>query len=90
MKTSQQIQKISTGLSLMVLAIGFTLMGLVSILHRPLSADALEVGSTMFTLMGGCAGMAAGSIFSFAALVYWRQAFDRTRLALDRAQLVSR
>jgi hypothetical protein len=73
MKTSQQIQKISVRLSLMTLAIGFTLMGLVSIMHRPLSADALEIGSTISTLIGGCAGMAAGSIFSFAALVFWRR-----------------
>ncbi len=79
MKTSQQIQKNSAGVSLMVLAIGFTLMGLMSILHQPFSADALEVDSTMSTLIGGCAGMAAGSIFSLAALVYWRRP---ARLAL--------
>ena len=73
MKTSQQIQKISAGLSLMLLAIGFTLMGFMSILHQPISADAFEVGSTMSTLIGGCVSMAAGSIFSFAALIYWRR-----------------
>ena len=73
MKTSQQIQKISTGISLMILALGFTLMGFMAILHQPLSTEALEVGSTMCSLIGGCAGMATGSIFSFAALVYCRR-----------------
>ncbi len=56
----------------MLLAIGFLLKGFMAILHQPLSADAMEVGSTVCTLLG-CAGMAAGSIFSVAAIVFWRR-----------------
>ena len=84
MKTSQQIQKISAGLSLMILALGFTLIGFMSILHRPLSVEALEVGATMSTLIGGCAGIGAGSIFSFAGLIYWRRALGRSTIARQR------
>ena len=73
MKPSQQIQRISAGISLLILAIGFTLMGLMSILHRPLSGDGLEVSSKTGCSVGGCASMATGSIFSFAALLFWRQ-----------------
>jgi len=72
MQASQQTRKISARLSLMILATGFTLMGLVSILHHPVLGDALEV-SSIGCAVGGCASMAIGSIFSFAALVYWRQ-----------------
>ena len=84
MKTPQQIQKILAGLSLMILAFGFTLIGCMSILHRPLSAEGLEVGATMSTLIGGCAGIGAGSIFSVAGLIYWRRPLDRSRMALQR------
>jgi hypothetical protein len=72
MKTSQQFQKISAGISLVILATGFSLMGLMSIIHRPLSSHPLELNPAV-TAMGGCAGMAAGSIFSIAAFLYWRR-----------------
>jgi hypothetical protein len=81
MKTSQQFQKILAGLSLMVLALGFTLIGFVSILHRPLSTEELEVGATISTLIGGCAGMGAGATFSLASLVYWRRVLGRSTMA---------
>ncbi len=81
MKTSQQSQKILAGLSLMILALGFTLIGFMSILHRPLFAEELEVGATISTLIGGCAGMGAGTTFSLAALVYWRRVLGRSKMA---------
>ena len=71
MKTSQQLQEISAGISLIVLATGFVLMGIMSILHQP--ANALQIGPTASTIMGGSAGIGTGSIFSFAALIYWRR-----------------
>jgi len=46
----------------------------VSILHQPVSGDAPAVSSTGCAV-GGCASLAIGSIFSFAALLYWRQPF---------------
>jgi hypothetical protein len=84
MKSSPQIQKILAGLSLMILALGFTLIGFLSILHRPLSAEELEVGATISTLLGGCAGMGAGTTFSLAALIYWRRVLGRSTIALQR------
>jgi hypothetical protein len=72
MKTSQQFQKTSAGVSLMILATGFSLMGLMSIIHQPLSGEGVGPNSAVAAL-GGCAGMVAGGIFSIAAFLYWRQ-----------------
>lgn len=72
MRTSQRTRRISAGLSLMILAIGFTLMGLVSILHQPVLVDPSDISSTGCAV-GGCASMAIGSIFSFAALLVYRR-----------------
>ena len=72
MKTSQQLQKISAAISLIVLAAGFVLMGIMSILHQP--ANALEIGSTASTIMGGCAGIGDRQHLFFRwQLVFWRR-----------------
>jgi hypothetical protein len=72
MNTPQYFQKISTALSLAFLAIGFSAIGLLSLTHGPLAADSLDLSGTSCTI-GGFAGLAAGSIFLCAALVYWRR-----------------
>jgi hypothetical protein len=72
MNIPQYFQKISTGLSLAILAIGFSAIGLLSLIHGPLSADSMDLSGTSCTI-GGFAGLAAGSIFLCAALVYWRR-----------------
>jgi len=41
MKTSQDFQKISAGVSLFILALGFSSIGLMSLIHQPLSGDSL-------------------------------------------------
>jgi hypothetical protein len=72
MNAHQYFQKISTGLSLVILAIGFSAIGLLSLIHGPFSGDSLDLSATSCTI-GGFAGLAAGSIFICAALVYWRR-----------------
>jgi hypothetical protein len=72
MKTTQHFQKISAGVSLFILALGFLLIGLVSLIHAPFSGDSLAY-SAMSCSIGGWASMAVASAFLFATLVYWRR-----------------
>ena len=72
MKTSQRLQKISAGISLVILALGFSLIGLTSILRQQRPGDALEFNAPICAI-GGWAGLAAGSIFFVAAFLYWRR-----------------
>ena len=66
MKTSQDFQKISAGVSLFILALGFSSIGLMSLIHQPLSDDSLAV-------IGGWASIAVASVFIFAALLHVRR-----------------
>jgi hypothetical protein len=70
MKASHHFQKISGGISLLILALGFSLIGLLSLIRPPLSGDALA-SSAMGCSIGGWASMAVASVFLFAAFVYW-------------------
>jgi hypothetical protein len=72
MKTSQHFQKISAGVSLFILALGFSSIGLMSLIHPPLSGDSLAF-SAMSSAVGGWASIAVASAFLFAAFVYWRR-----------------
>jgi hypothetical protein len=66
MKTSQAFQKTSVGISLFILALGFSSIGLISLIHQPLSDDSLAV-------IGGWASIAVASVFIFAALLHVRR-----------------
>jgi len=70
MKASNHFQKISAGISLLILALGFSLIGLLALIRPPLPGDALA-SSTTGCSIGGWASMAVASVFLFAALVYW-------------------
>jgi hypothetical protein len=72
MKTSQDFQKISAGISLFILALGFSSIGLMSLIHQPLPGDSLAFSATS-CLIGGWASISVASIFLFAAFVYWRR-----------------
>jgi hypothetical protein len=72
MKTSQPFQKISVGVSLFLLALGFSSIGLISLIHQPLSSDSLAF-SAMSSLIGGWASIAVANIFIFAALLHVRR-----------------
>jgi hypothetical protein len=52
MKTSQDFQKISAGVSLFILALGFSSIGLMSLIYQPLSNDSLAF-SAMSSVIGG-------------------------------------
>lgn len=64
-------QKISTGVSLVTLALGFAGIGLLSLFHRP-SGDAADL-SAASCLVGAWASLAASSIFFVTAFCYWRR-----------------
>jgi hypothetical protein len=67
MKTSQAFQKISAGISLFILALGFSSIGLMSLIHQPLSGDSVAF-SAMSSVIGGWASITVASVFIFAAL----------------------
>jgi hypothetical protein len=71
MKT-QDFQKISAGVSLFILALGFSSIGLMSLIHQPLSGDSLAF-SAISCVIGGWASIAVASVFLFAALLYLRR-----------------
>jgi hypothetical protein len=68
---SGPVQRISAGISLVVLALGFSLIGLLSLVHGPLTGDALAFSANS-CVIGGWAGLGAGSVFFGIAFVYWR------------------
>ena len=70
-QASRSVQKISAGISLVILALGFSLIGLLSLTHGPLAGDSLAF-SAISRVIGGWAGLGAGSIFFGGAFVYWR------------------
>ena len=70
MKRSKHVQKISAVVSLVILALGFSLIGLLSLTHGPLAGDSLAF-SAISCVIGGWAGVGAGSIFFSAAFVFW-------------------
>jgi hypothetical protein len=72
MKTSQAFQKISAGISLFILALGFSSIGLTSLIHQPLSGDSLAF-SGLSSVIGGWASIAVASVFIFAALLNVRR-----------------
>jgi hypothetical protein len=72
MKTTQHFQKISAGVSLFILALGFLVIGLVLLIYPPLSVDSLPYNGIGCSL-GGWASIIVASVFLFAALLYWRR-----------------
>ena len=70
-QASRSAQKISASISLVILALGFSLIGLLSLTLGPLAGDSLTF-SAISCVVGGWAGLGAGSIFFGAAFVYWR------------------
>jgi hypothetical protein len=71
-QASHSVQKVSAGISLVILALGFSLIGLLSLTHGPLAGDSLACSATS-CVVGGWAGLGAGSIFLGAAFAYWRR-----------------
>jgi hypothetical protein len=72
MKTSQAFRKTSVGISLFILALGFSSIGLMSLIHQTLSGDSLAF-SGLSCVIGGWASIAVASVFIFAALLHVRR-----------------
>ena|SRR5271166_5841084 len=65
-QASRSAQKVSAGISLVILALGFSLIGFLSLTHGALAGDSLAFSATS-CVVGGWAGLGAGSIF------FWRR-----------------
>jgi hypothetical protein len=68
----RNLQRLSAGVSLLMLALGFTLLGILSFLHR--RQGELAIGSELqenCCLAGSAASVLAGAIFLVAAWIYW-------------------
>jgi hypothetical protein len=72
MKTSQDFQKISAGVSLAILTLGFSSIGIVSLIHATVSGDSTTCSPTS-CVIGGWASMAVSGAFLFAAFVHWQR-----------------
>jgi hypothetical protein len=72
MKTSQDFQKISAGVSLVILALGFSSIGLMSLIHAPVPGDSIPCGA-MSCVVGGWTSMAVASVFLLTAFVHWQR-----------------
>jgi hypothetical protein len=71
---SSDVKHLSARIGLMILAAGFTLLGLLALVNRAHSnmtdASVLEDNCC---IIGGIISICAGSIFLVAAWVYWRR-----------------
>jgi hypothetical protein len=82
MKTFQDFQKISAGVSLVILALGFSSIGLGSLIHATVSGDLIPCAA-MSCVLGGGASMAVAGVFLFAAFLHWqRNSFFRVNTSL--------
>jgi hypothetical protein len=75
MKSQRRLQKISAGISLFVLSLGFSFLGLLPFFNNPQAnlADVPSV-STPFWIAGSSASLLAGTTFLVASCVYWKRA----------------
>jgi hypothetical protein len=74
MKSRRRLQRISVGISLIILSLGFSLLGLLSLVNKP-HADLPNlpcVGSASW-IAGSAASLFAGTTFLVACCVYWRR-----------------
>jgi hypothetical protein len=74
MKSQRRLQKISAGISLVILSLGFSLLGLLSFVNQPHAdlANIPHVG-TASCIAGTAASLLAGTTFLAASCVYWRR-----------------
>jgi hypothetical protein len=66
------LQRISAGISLGLLALGFLLLGILSFLHRAQGESAIPSDvEENCCLAGSAVSVCAGAIFLVAAWIYW-------------------
>jgi hypothetical protein len=73
-KRQRCLQKFSAGISLVILSLGFSFLGLLSFFNKP-HADLANVpcADSAHRIAGSAASLLAGTTFVVASCVYWRQ-----------------
>jgi hypothetical protein len=66
----RNLKRIAAGVSLLMLALGFALLGILSFLNRARGATGMEENCC---LAGSAVSVVAGAIFLAAAWIYWRR-----------------
>jgi hypothetical protein len=74
MKRQRHLQKISAGISLVILSLGFSFLGLLSFCNKP-HANLANVPcvDSAYRIAGSAASLLAGTTFVVASCVYWRR-----------------
>ena len=74
MKSQRCLQKISAGISLIVLSLGFSFLGLLPFFNKP-QANLTDVPcvSSASWIAGSSASLLAGTTFLVASYFYWRR-----------------
>jgi polyferredoxin len=74
MKSQRRLQKISARISLVILTLGFSFLGLLSFVNKP-QADLATVPcvESASSIAGSAASLLAGTTFLVASCVYWRR-----------------
>lgn len=71
---SRDLKRNWTGISLIMLALGFFLLGVLSFVSRLQGELAMASGAEQsFGVAGSAAGVLTGAIFLVAARIYWRR-----------------
>ena len=71
MERKYHIERLSTRLALLILAVGFASLGFLSFLKRPLEATATGlISETTYSIIGSTVGVLVGVTFLTAALVF--------------------
>jgi hypothetical protein len=73
MTTLTFLQNLSTGISLVILSAGFSLLGILSYLNRPQANVASHSLDTSCCLVGSSLSLVTGAVFLGAAWLYWNR-----------------
>jgi hypothetical protein len=81
MKTLNHMQNLAAGISLIVLSLGFSFLGILSFSNRHHDGEAAShCLNNSFCVAGSVVSLATGAAFLFAACLYWSR-YSRIRVA---------
>jgi hypothetical protein len=83
----QTLQEISTGMSLISLSVGFSIVGMLSIVNRHQANLSDLPGGNSTAMVGGISAMLVGATFLVATCLHWRFCAKRFAATL-RATLI--
>jgi hypothetical protein len=66
------LQRIVTGISLVSLAVGFSILGTLIIVNRDQAELNGLAGGSSFAIAGGIGAVLVGTVFLFAAYLHWK------------------